>query len=170
MNLADRAVSGLSPPGFACYTSPMSQTIAEMRAFLQETADELNDLMSMDVMEMYRQLTELGNSLPDLPSADRTPANFVHGCTSNVYIGARFEGGRVLYAGSSEAHIVRGYVAVLVNALSGLTPAEIINETEGPITAFAEGTNIRATLTPSRANAFGNIYKLMLAKAHEIAG
>jgi len=163
-------VPGLSAGAIACYTSLMSQTIASMQAFLQETADELNDLMSMDVMEMYRQLTELGNSLPELPPAERTPANFVHGCTSNVYIGARIEQGRVFYSGSSEAHIVRGYVAVLVNALSGLTPAEIIGETEAPVSAFADGTNIRATLTPSRANAFGNIYKLMVAKAHDFAG
>lgn len=147
----------------------MSQNISEMKQYLEETAEELNALMSMDVMEMYRQLTEFGNALPVLPASERTPANFVHGCTSNVYISARSEGGRLYYGGSSEAHIVRGYVAVLVNALSGLTPEEILSQTEAAIEAFAEGTNIRATLTPSRANAFGNIYKLMIAKAKEFS-
>ena len=143
----------------------MSQNIEEMKAYLEETADELNSLQSMDVMEMYRYLTELGKSLVELPAAERVPENFVQGCTSNVYISARCEGGRMVFGGSSEAHIVRGYVAVLVTALSGLSPADILANTQPAIEAFAEGTNIRATLTPSRANAFGNIYKLMRQKA-----
>lgn len=143
----------------------MSQSIEAMKAYLTETADELNDLQSMDVMEMYRHLTELGKSLAELPAAEHVPENFVQGCTSNVYISARCADGRMVYGGSSEAHIVRGYVAILVEALSGLSPQDILAASQGPIEAFAEGTNIRATLTPSRANAFGNIYKLMRQKA-----
>lgn len=147
----------------------MSQNLDEMKRYLADTAEELNDLMSLDVMEMYRHLTELGNALPALPAERRTPDNFVHGCTSNVYISGELAEGRMRYGGSSEAHIVRGYVAVLVNALSGLSPAEVVEGTAQAIADFAEGTNIRATLTPSRANAFGNIYKLMVAKAQAAA-
>ena len=143
----------------------MSQNITEMQLFLAETAEELNDLQSMDVMEMYRHLTELGKGLPELAPVERTTENFVQGCTSNVYISARCEAGRMAYGGSSEAHIIRGYVAILVTALSGLSPTEILDSSQAAIEAFAEGTNIRATLTPSRANAFGNIYKLMRHKA-----
>jgi cysteine desulfuration protein SufE len=143
----------------------MSKTIEELTAFLEETAEELNSLQSMDVMEMYRHLTELGKALPELPPAERTPDNFVQGCTSNVYISGRCVNGRMAFGGSSEAHIVRGYVAILVEGLSGLSPRDLLERSQGPVEAFAEGTNIRATITPSRANAFGNIYKLMRQKA-----
>ncbi len=143
----------------------MSDSIEEMKTWLQETAEELNDLQSMDVMEMYRHLTDLGKGLVELSAVEKIPENFVQGCTSNVYISGRLADGRMVYGGSSEAHIVRGYVAILVQALSGLSPADILAFSQPVIEAFAEGTNIRATLTPSRANAFGNIYKLMRQKA-----
>ena len=148
----------------------MSQSIEEMKAFLTETAEELNDLQSMDVMEMYRHLTDLGKALPELSAAEKTPENFVQGCTSNVYIAASCPDGRMEFRGSSEAHIVRGYVAILVAALSGLSPVDLLSYSQSAIEEFAETTNIRATLTPSRANAFGNIYKLMRQKAQACAG
>jgi cysteine desulfuration protein SufE len=148
----------------------MSQSIEEMEAYLLETAEELNDLQTMDVMEMYRHLTDLGKALPELPAEERVPENFVQGCTSNVYIAASRMDGRLVFRGSSEAHIIRGYVAILVTALSGLSPNDLLAGSQSAIEKFADSTNIRATLTPSRANAFGNIYKLMRQKAKALVG
>jgi len=147
----------------------MSQkSIDEAQAYLSETAEELNDLVAIDTMEMYRQLTKIGDGLVLRGEPAKTPENFVHGCTSNVYIEALNDNGVIQYRGSSEALVVRGYVAILVEALSGLSAADIVGHTEAMVSHFAEETNIRATLTPSRANAFGNIYRLMKDKAHAL--
>lgn len=144
------------------------KTVSDLARWLEDIATELNDLASLDTMEMYRHLTGLGEGLSAHGEPEKIPDNFVHGCTSNVYIAHRLDNGLVYFSGSSEALIVRGYVAILVEGLSGLSPQEIIGETAGLIDNFANVTNIRATLTPSRANAFGNIYRLMVEKAKSL--
>ena len=141
------------------------RTLDEARQYLEDMADELNSLAAMDQMEMYRMLTEVGNELPSLGEDERIEENFVQGCVSNVYIGHTIEDGRIAYRGSSDSHVVRGYLAILVNALSGLSTGDLVEGSEEAVKEFAESTDIRATLTPSRANAFGNIYKLMKLKA-----
>lgn len=139
----------------------MRKTLEEMQEYLDDMSTELTDLMDFDMMEMYRYLTTAGNSLRAIDPADQVPANFVPGCTSNVYVCARMEDGVLSFTGSSEAHIVRGYLAILVEALSGLTVEDFLKGSRGPVEAFAVNTRIQAALTPSRANAFGNIYRLM---------
>lgn len=143
----------------------MKKSIAEVKSYFDETAEELNALASMDQMEMYRMLTELGNSLPGLGDQEKIESNFVQGCVSNVYIACSQNQGILDYRGSSESHVVRGYVAILVHGFSGLEPLEVVENTRDLVQSFAQATNIRATLTPSRANAFGNIYELMVTHA-----
>ncbi|WP_238565829.1 SufE family protein [Spirochaeta lutea] len=128
-------------------------------------ADELTVLSSMDQMEMYRFLTEQGGNLPALEESERTDENFVQGCVSNVYVSHGVQDGRIRYRGSSDSLIVRGYLAILIEALSGLTLDDVLEQSRVLVEEFAEKTNIRATLTPNRANAFGNIYQLMYDKA-----
>ena len=147
----------------------MASTIHEVKTYLEQMAEELNDLASFDQMEMYRLVSDTGKNLPGLLEGEQTEENFVQGCVSNVYIAANSQNGRVLYRGSSEAMVIKGYVAILVHALSGLTPTDIIDATPELITHFAEHTNIRANLTPSRANAFGNIYELMVHHARRLS-
>jgi cysteine desulfuration protein SufE len=144
------------------------KTLADFSAELQTIADELNELAAFDTMEMYRHLSECGDQLAQAREPAKIPANFVPGCTSNVYIDAHLENGVLVYTGSSEALVVRGYVAILVHALSGLSPADILSGTQTAVDQFATSTNIRATLTPSRANAFGNIYRMMVDKARAL--
>jgi len=141
------------------------KTLQDAKAWFEAIAEELNDLKSLDMMEMYRRLTQLGQDLEAHGSPAKIPANFVHGCTSNVYISAHMEDGVVSFQGSSEALVVRGYVAILVAGLSGLSAQDITGGTAGMVADFAAATDIRATLTPSRANAFGNVYGLMAEKA-----
>jgi cysteine desulfuration protein SufE len=128
-------------------------------------AEELSVLASMDQMEMYRFLTEQGNDMPQVSEDEKTEENFVQGCVSNVYVAHQIEGDRIWYRGSADSLIVRGYLSVLIKALSGLPLDDLLSYSRKLIEDFSEQTNIRATLTPSRANAFGNIYQLMYDKA-----
>lgn len=142
------------------------KTVEEAKGYLEEITDELVTIREMDNLEMYRMLTDIGKKMEELPESEKTPENFVYGCVSNVYVAEQIgEDGAIYYRGSSESHIVRGYLAILIEALSGLSPADAANETKGMVEAFARDTDLKATLTPNRANAFGNIYQLMVAKA-----
>ena len=136
-----------------------------MTAYLRDMTEDLNASADLDQMEMYRLLTQLGNEMEGLSEEGNVDENFVEGCVSNVYVEDHIDGDVIRFRGSSESHIVRGYLAILVEALSGLTPRDLVTHSEAAVSEFAERTNIRASLTPSRANAFGNIYKLMRAKA-----
>lgn len=142
------------------------KTIEDARGYLEEITDELVTIREMDNLEMYRMLTDIGKKMEELADEQKTDENFVYGCVSMVYISDELgDDGAIYYHGSSESHIVRGYLAVLIEALSGLPPAAVVNETKEMVESFARETDLKATLTPNRANAFGNIYQLMVDKA-----
>ena len=141
------------------------KTLTDAGAYLQTVAEELNATRELDPLEVYRVLTDIGKELPEIADRDRTEANFVHGCISNVYVAAHREGARIGFTGSSDAHIVRGYLTVLIRAFSGLASADLAQGTRGMVERFIQDTQLRATLTPNRANAFGNIYRVMVEHA-----
>lgn len=141
------------------------RTPEEMRSYLQEVQEELLMMREIDNLEMYRVLTDLGKELQGITDEERTDDNFVYGCVSNVYIADDYEDGSIAFRGVSDAHVIRGYLAVLCHALSGLTPEEVLSESREAVERFARETDLKASLTPNRANAFGNIYQLMREKA-----
>src|SRR5215510_14348026 len=80
--------------------------------------------------DRYRYLIELGRGLAPFPEALRTDANKVRGCVSQVWLASAVKpngGGPVLeFQGDSDAHIVRGLVAVLFALVQGRTPEAIL--------------------------------------------
>jgi cysteine desulfuration protein SufE len=80
---------------------------------------------------------------------------------SQVYITANLADGKVLYQGNSDAQLVKGLVGLLVEGLSGLTPAEIVTITP----YFLQDTGLNVSLRFSRANGFYNIFQRMKKKA-----
>lgn len=148
----------------------MASTIQETREYFERIASELNELAALDQMEMYRFLTDTGKGIRVLAEDEMTEENFVQGCVSNVYVAHSCADGKIEYRGSSESLVVKGYLAILIEGLSGLDAGVLLEETRPLVTWFAQETNIRASLTPSRANAFGNIYELMVEKARGCIG
>ena len=139
----------------------------DAKSFLEERAEELNFAKSMDRNEMYKLLMSYGNELAEFPKEFLIEENFVKGCTSNVYIHSILIDDKVIYLGKSDALIVKGYLSLLITALSGLSPEDVL-KTEEIVNDFVKNTDVKASLTPSRANAFGNIYKMMKDKAEEL--
>ena len=87
---------------------------------LDELVEEF-DLLG-DWEERYRHIIDLGRGLEPLGEAERGETNRVRGCASQVWL----EGdGRLRFRGDSDAHIVRGLIAVVLRLLSGREPAEI---------------------------------------------
>ena len=106
--------------------------------------------------DRYRYIIELGRGLPELPDDARTEANKVRGCASQVWMktDTRPNGadGPVLYFhGDSDAHIVRGLIAILLALYSG-KPARSILATDAH--ALFEKLGLREHLTPQRSNGF----------------
>jgi cysteine desulfuration protein SufE len=106
--------------------------------------------------DRYRYLIELGRALPPLPAAARCDANKVQGCASQVWLATTVRpngaGGPVLvFDGDSDAHIVRGLIAVLFELFSGRHAREILST---DAIALFEKLGLREHLTPQRSNGF----------------
>ncbi len=111
--------------------------------------------------QKYEQLLWYAKQLPAMPEEEKIADNKVHGCTSQVYITACLEEGKVIYQGDSDAQLVKGLVALLIEGLNGLTPEKILQVTPD----FIAATGLQVSLTPSRANGFYNIFQMMQKKA-----
>jgi cysteine desulfuration protein SufE len=104
--------------------------------------------------DRYRYIIELGRTLKPLPEADHTEANKVRGCASQVWLTTSVHpdgaGGPVLtFCGDSDAHIVRGLIAILFALYSGRSASEIL--AIDPSELF-ERLGLREHLTPQRSN------------------
>ena len=99
--------------------------MADIEHDLAELADEF-DLLG-DWEERYRYVIELGRDLAPLSDAERTEANKVRGCASQVWLVTEPQAdGAVRFRGDSDAHIVRGLIAVLLRLLSGRRSDQIL--------------------------------------------
>ena len=106
--------------------------------------------------DRYRYLIELGRALPPLPEDARNDANKVRGCASQVWLSTSVKpnggsGPTLSFEGDSDAHIVRGLIAVLFALYSG-KPAKDILSTDA--VALFEKLGLREHLTPQRSNGF----------------
>ena len=91
---------------------------------LDEMAEEF-DLLG-DWEERYRHIIDLGRTLEPLSEAERDEQNRVRGCASQVWLVTERAGdGALRFRGDSDAHIVRGLIAVVLKLMSGRAPAEI---------------------------------------------
>ncbi|HUO23570.1 MAG TPA: SufE family protein [Caulobacteraceae bacterium] len=101
---------------------PASRSIAED---LDDLAAEF-DLMG-DWEDRYRYIIDLGRELEPLAEGERSDANKVRGCASQVWLATEPGPGGVLgFRGDSDAHIVRGLIAILLRLYSGRSPADIL--------------------------------------------
>ncbi len=79
-----------------------------------------------DWEERYRHVIDLGRTLEPLTDDERSDANKVRGCSSQVWLVSDTNGEALAFRGDSDAHIVRGLVAILLRLYSGHSPAEIL--------------------------------------------
>ena len=134
--------------------------------------EELAETFEMlgDWEERYRYLIELGRKLPPLPEAEHNEANKVRGCMSQVWMSARTEPGPPLklhFTGDSDAHIVKGLIAVLFMLYSDRTPREILDTDVGE--AFAK-LGLDNHLSMNRRNGFYSMVERIKLMAAQAAG
>ena len=132
-------------------------TLIETQDYLTTIAETMNLLDSQ--RDVFQFLIDLGQEFSEL--SDVSEATIVPGCLSKVWIQTQVVDGRVQISGAAEALIVKGYVAILANALSGLT-AEDLAQTEPMIRDFILQSKISQSALPTRSNAFASVYEVIL--------
>ena len=133
------------------------------------TTDEIIADFSLltDWDDRYRYVIELGRALAPLGADAHNEVNKVQGCASQVWLATSVEpngaAGPVLtFEGDSDAHIVRGLIAILFIVYSG-KPAREILDTDA--VALFERLGLREHLTPQRSNGFRSMVERIKADA-----
>ena len=101
-----------------------------------------------DWSERYQYLIDLGRKLPALPEAQRTEANRIQGCQSQVWIVAKGDASRLEFDGASDSIIVSGLVYLALRVYSGRSAIEIL-ATEP---AYVDTIGLSKHLSPTRSN------------------
>ena len=135
------------------------------------TIDEIRENFELleDWDDRYRYVIELGRTLEPMPETEHSASNKVQGCASQVWLAKsleRSDSGEALlkYLGDSDAHIVRGLIAILLTLYSGHTPQQIL--ATDAISIFNE-FGFREHLTPQRSNGLRSMVERIRTDARE---
>jgi cysteine desulfuration protein SufE len=131
--------------------------------------DELIDDFSLleDWDDRYRYVIELGRTLPPLADSEHNETNKVRGCASQVWLATRVapdaaNGPVLTFEGDSDAHIVRGLIAILFAVYSGKHASDILAI---DAVALFERLGLREHLTPQRSNGFRSMVERIKSDA-----
>jgi cysteine desulfuration protein SufE len=139
-----------------------------MTALTMKIDDIIDGFSLLDQWDdRYRFVIELGRTLAPLPEEFRTDANKVQGCASQVWLAASVQpdgqaGPALTFVGDSDAHIVRGLVAILLAFYSGRHACDILSS--DAIELFRQ-LGLREHLTPQRSNGFRSMVERIRADA-----
>ena len=144
--------------------SPSAYITGEM-----STIDEILENFALldEWDDRYRYVIELGRTLTPLADAAHVDANKVQGCASQVWLVTHKKpngaAGPVLtFEGDSDAHIVRGLIAILFALYSGKTAKEIVDT--DALSVF-DRMGLRENLTPQRSNGLRSMIQRIQAEA-----
>jgi cysteine desulfuration protein SufE len=134
------------------------------------TIDEIRDNFALldDWDDRYRYVIELGRTLDPMPEAEHSAANKVQGCASQVWLSKQIDRSvgepQLNYLGDSDAHIVRGLIAILLTLYSGRTPQHILAT---DALALFDELGFREHLTPQRSNGLRSMVERIRSDARE---
>lgn len=104
-----------------------------------------------DWEDRYAYLIDLGRKLPPYPENLRDDAHLVPGCTSNVWMAHEWNGSHLKVFLDSDAHLVKGLLAVLAAAHDGQDAKSICTS---DITGDFKALGLEGHLSPNRRNGF----------------
>lgn len=117
-----------------------------------------------DWEERYAYIIDLGKQLPDFPDEERVENNYVHGCQSQVWLIHHFDedSGRLYLMIDSDAMIVRGLAAIILVALNGKPPRDLLTT---DVDELFEQLDLFRHISPTR----GNGLRAMVGKIRDLA-
>lgn len=116
-----------------------------------------------DWMDRYQMLIDLGNDLEVLNEKYKTQQNLIDGCQSRVWLQCDYVDGKLIFTADSDALIVKGIIALLIQVLSGHTPKEILDAD----LYFIDRIGLHDHLSPTRSN--GLLAMVKQIKAYALA-
>ena len=131
-------------------------TINEAQDEVIEQFDEFTDWM-----DKYQMLIDLGNELQPLDEQYKNDSNLIDGCQSRVWIQCDMTDGLLCFTADSDALIVKGIIALLIQVLSGHTAQEILDAD----LYFIDRIGLREHLSPTRSNGLLAMVKRIKAYA-----
>lgn len=134
----------------------MAQTINEAQ---DEVVEEFNEFT--DWMDKYQMLIDLGNEFDTLDEKYKTEQNLIDGCQSRVWLQCDYVDGKLVFTADSDALIVKGIIALLIEVLSGHTPQEILDAK----LYFIDKIGLHEHLSPTRSNGLLAMVKQIKAYA-----
>lgn len=127
--------------------------MVDIDTVLTELADEFELLGDWE--ERYRYVIELGKDLAPLSEAERSDDHKVRGCASQVWLVTEHAPeGALMFRGDSDAHIVRGLIAILLRLYSGHSPSEIL---AFDIKTAFETLGLASALSSQRSNGLASM-------------
>ena len=132
---------------------------------INELQDEVIEEFSGfdDWMDKYQMLIDLGNDLEPLDEKYKTEQNLIDGCQSRVWLQCDLKDGKLVFTADSDALIVKGIIALLIEVISGHTPKEILDADF----YFIDKIGLREHLSPTRSN--GLLAMVKQIKAYALA-
>ncbi|SET20796.1 MULTISPECIES: SufE family protein [Marinobacter] len=132
----------------------------------ETTLDDVLDAFELldDWEERYAYIIDLGKQLPAFPDDERVEKNYVHGCQSQVWLIDHFDqdSGRLYLLIDSDAMIVRGLAAIILVALNGKAPRDLLTT---DVDELFEQLDLFRHISPTR----GNGLRAMVGKIRDIA-
>ena len=129
----------------------------------QELAEEFSFFDNW--MDRYQYIIDLGRRLPEFPESEKTEANRIKGCQSQVWFVAGQSDDKLEFQAISDAAIVSGLIALLLRVYSGRKPQEILDTPAD----FVADLQLDQHLSPTRSNGLSSMLKAIQSFAGEAA-
>ena len=114
-------------------------------------------------MDRYQYIIDLGRRLPEFPEADKTEANKIKGCQSQVWFVAEKKDGKLEFRAISDATIVSGLIALLLRIYSNRNPQDILDTPAD----FVKALQLEQHLSPTRSNGLSAMLQAIRTLAAE---
>ncbi len=108
-------------------------------------------------LDKYAYIIELGRDCPVIDEKDKTESNLIQGCQSRVWLSCEHRDGKLWFKADSDAVITKGIISLLIRALDGQTPQEILDAD----LHFIDAIGLKEHLSPTRSNGLTAMIKQM---------
>lgn len=126
---------------------------------IQEIEQEIIDEFALydEWLDKYAYIIELGKDCPVIDERDKTEQNLIKGCQSRVWLSCQYDEGVLRFKADSDAVITKGIISLLIRALDGQTPQDIL---EADL-SFIDQIGLKEHLSPTRSNGLASMVKQM---------
>lgn len=124
---------------------------------IQEISENIiNEFACYDEwLDKYAYIIELGKECPVIDEHDKTENNLIKGCQSRVWLSCEHRDGKLYFKADSDAVITKGIISLLIRALDGQTPKDILDAD----LHFIDEIGLKEHLSPTRSNGLTSMVK-----------